>query len=362
MDVVDSFYTLVDRGLSGENSSLPIGLDKMEGYIEGLAQSVSYLIGASSGVGKTSLLLYSFVYKPIMANDKEKDVHYIYFNLEMGEEQILAKLLSIYIYEKYGEIVPFKEIFSRGRNTKLSKEHYELIKACRPVLQMFSERIIFHSGALTSDSFDAHMINDLKKFGTFDSNGNYIPFNPKQIVVTVIDHMSLVRAKGGQSKKDAMDAISNHSVLYRNKCKIVSNVLLMQLNRNSYGQERLKQGLQEPDESDFKDSGTMLEDSMIALLMFDPVKAKMATHRDYNIKILGSNYRSLKCVKNRFGTSDIAVGLGFYGEIGLFRELPKAKDITDWELYLDPSWTLKPDDEHEDAKLPDAKPNFNFKM
>lgn len=329
----------------------------MEEYIEGFAQQVSYLLGAGSGVGKTSLLLYSFIYCPIMENNREKDVHYIYFNLEMGEEQILAKLLSIYIYEKYGEVVSFKEIFSRGKDTKLSDHHYQIIQECRPILEMFESKIIFHSGALTSDGFDVAVIKDLKQFGTFDDEGNYRPNNPKQIVGVIIDHMSLVRAKPGQTKKDAMDTISNHSVLFRNKFKIVSPVLLMQLNRNSYGQERLKQNLQEPDESDFKDSGTMLEDSMVALLMFNPIKAKLASHRGYDIRILGSNYRSLKCVKNRFGTSDIAVGLGFYGEIGLFRELPRADEIRDWEIYLNPNWTTQ-----DNQDLPDTRPTFNYTM
>ena len=57
-----------------------------------------------------------------MVNDKNKDVHYIFFNLEMGEEQILAKLLSIYLYETYGEIISFKEIFSRGKGVILSDD------------------------------------------------------------------------------------------------------------------------------------------------------------------------------------------------------------------------------------------------
>lgn len=334
--LVDRFYDLVDRGINGENSSLPIGLPKLEEYIEGLAQGVSYLIGAGSGVGKTTMLLYSFVYKPIMADDPEKDVRFIYYNLEMGEEQILAKLLSIYIYETYGEHISFKEIFSRGRDSKLSEEHYNLIKDCRPILEKFQSKIIFHSGALNTEIFDKTTLKDLELFGKFE-NKTYIPNNPKQIVALIIDHMSLVR---GVDKKKVMDDISNHCVTLRNTCKILSPILLMQLNRNSFGQERIKQNLQEPDESDFKDSGTMLEDSMVAMLMFSPHKAKIATHRGYDIKKLQSNYRSIKVVKNRFGTSDIADALGFYGDIGIFRELPASDKINDWDKYVTPDWTL----------------------
>ena len=343
MSSVDSFYELVERGRKGENSSLPFGLPRMEQYIEGFTQGTSYLCAASSGVGKTTFVLYSFIYRPIMANETVKDVHYIYFNLEMTEEQILAKLLSIYIYETYGEHLTFKEIFSRGRDTVLSDSHYNLILECRPILEMFQERIIFHSGTLNAKKFDELCLKDLALFGKFEGD-TYIPNNPKQIIGIVIDHMSLIR---GVDKKSEMDAVSNHCVSFRNKCKIVSPILVMQLNRNSYGQERIKQDKQEPDESDLKDSGTMLEDVECALLLYNPVKHSKSQHRGYNIKELGNNYRSLKCVKSRFGTSDIAVGLGFYGDIGVFKELPPSDKINDYEKYKTPDWTQTTDEKVE---------------
>lgn len=281
-----------------------------------------------------------------MVNDKNKDVHYIFFNLEMGEEQILAKLLSIYLYETYGEIISFKEIFSRGKGVILSDDKYDLIQKCRPILELFQDRIIFHSGALNHDSYKRTLEKDLKMFGTF-KEGKYYPFNSEQIVGVIIDHMNLIGAYGGNDKKTEMDTISKLSVYYRNGCKILSPIHVMQLNRNSYGQERLKQGLQEPDESDFKDSGSILEDSMIALLMFSPTKARLSSHNKYDIKTLGSNYRSLKCIKNRFGEADIAAGLGFYGNIGIFKELPKPEEIYDYERYKYPDWCL------DDNKEPD---------
>lgn len=38
-------------------------------------------------------------------------------------------------------------------------------------------------------------------------------------------------------------------------------------------------------------------------------------------------------MKNRDGDSDVYDSVNFFGEIGLFRELPKADDITDWTPY-----------------------------
>jgi hypothetical protein len=37
----------------------------------------------------------------------------------------------------------------------------------------------------------------------------------------------------------------------------------------------------------------------------------------------------LRLIKNSYGEDDVRIGLGFMGQIGMFKELPKRKDITD---------------------------------
>ena len=350
MDVIDEFYSLVDEGRSGNNYGLSMGLPKLETYIEGLTQGTSYLVAAGSGAGKSTLAIYSFIYCPIMDDlDKKRDVHYLYFSLEMTPAQILAKLMSIYVYLHYGKTLSFKDIFSRGKdsngqNKRLNDNDYELIKTCKPVLEMFMERITFAVGTLTADIYVGKLRSYLAKFGTFDKQLGFIPNNSKQIIGVIVDHLNLVRATNGRSKKGEIDLISTYSVSYRNLCKIVSPINIMQLNRNSNGNERLKQDLQEPDESDIKETGSVYEDTQVALLMFDASKAKKKSHRNYDVEQLGSRYRSIRCLKNRFGASDIAVGTAYYGAECIFKELPKGSDIRDYTIYNTPDWILKQKD------------------
>jgi hypothetical protein len=40
-------------------------------------------------------------------------------------------------------------------------------------------------------------------------------------------------------------------------------------------------------------------------------------------------FRSLRLIKNSYGSDDIRIGLAFLGDIGMFKELPKKKIITD---------------------------------
>ena len=294
---------------------------------------------------KTTFALFTFIYKPLMSylNDPDmqsRDPYWIFFALEMTPEQIYAKLISMYVFEKYGVQLTYKEIFSRGKDTKITDENYQLLKDSENFLDILDERIIFHDGTLNSEKYKNHVINDLKQFGTFNGE-DYIPNNPDQIIGVVIDHCSLIRATQGRSKKEEMDLTSSYSVQLRNKCKIISPINIMQFNRDSGNQERLKQRLQDPTSSDFKDSGALYEDSQVVLALFSPIKYKLSSYRKYNIKELEQCYIACFLLKSRFGTSDIVVSLGFYGDCSTYKELPKSSDILDYTKYKEPYWDIE---------------------
>lgn len=341
------FFELIDKGREGSNIGLTMGLPKLESYMDGYLPGVSYLVAAASGVGKSTFALHSFVYRPLMdwwnTDDpakKARDPYFIQFNLEMTEEQIYAKLLSMYIYDTFGEQIRFKEMFSRGKDCMLTDDHYELIKQCDAFLDLLDQRLIFHDGAFNAEKYKKCLEEDLKKFGKFE-NGNYIPTNSNQIIGVMVDHLSLTRASNGRSKKEEMDLVSSYAVQFRNKCTVVSPIMIMQFNRDSGNQERLKQGLQEPTANDLKDTGAVYEDSHVVIALHSPIKFKLTTYRGYDIKMLGQNFVSAILLKSRFGTSDIALGLGFYGDCSIYKELPKADKITDYEKYKEPSWTIR---------------------
>ena len=353
------FYELIEKGRSGGNLGLSVGIPKLELYMDGYLPGTSYLIGAQSGVGKTTFTLYTLVYRPLMdflsGNNTNRDPYWIMFPLEMTRPQIYAKLISMYIFDTYGEQINFKEIFSRGKNTMLSDNKYDLIVNCDNFLNILDERLIFIDGYLNASRYEEHVKNSLKRFGTF-KNDSFIPNNPDQVVGVLIDHMSLIRQSSGRTKKEEMDLISSYSVQFRNKCGIISPIHVMQFNRDSGNSERLKQSLQEPTMSDFKDSGAMYEDSQVVFALYNPFKYKKPNHNGYNIKELQQNYIACILLKSRFGSSDIATSLGFYGDCSYFKELPRAESITDYQKYTNPYWIL------ESNELIDNKKSNNCKL
>lgn len=87
-----------------------------------------------------------------------------------------------------------------------------------------------------------------------------------------------------------------------------------------------------------KESGTPAEDSNIVLAIFNPEREKLATYRGYKVaRGLEENLRSIICLKNRFGQSDLAIPTAFYGRCGIWSELPKPEEINDYEKYKSPS-------------------------
>ena len=60
-------------------------------------------------------------------------------------------------------------------------------------------------------------------------------------------------------------------------------------------------------------------------------------------------------LKSRFGTSDIMIPVGFYGDCSHYVELPRPDQIADYEKYKTINWITE-------DKVENNKTNFNFTL
>lgn len=275
-----------------------------------------------------------------MDNLDSSDFHVIYLSLEMTCEELMAKLTCLYIYETYGVQLSYKELLSRGKNYTLSDENYELVIKSLPIMKRIEDHLIICDKLLDAEGIKNFTLDTLSKFGKF-SNNTYTLNNPNHIIEVVVDHIGCVKSYG--DKKKTIDDVSAIMRELRNRCKITP-VVVMQVNRSASNVERRKLDLSELQLDDLKGSGNPSEDANVVLALFYPFREKLSKYRGYDIKQIGSYFRSIVILKNRFGSADISVGLAFYGNIGLFKELPKASEIMDYGKYEDPSWALIEDD------------------
>ena len=337
MSITSSLLEQIKKGREGNNEGLPMGLPKLEGVIDGILPSTYYLIASGTGNGKTSMVLYSFIYKPLMENINTENFKIIYLSLEMKAEELFLKLLSIYIWETYGKEISYKELLSRKKGYKLSDEDFKIVEECTPWLNRLEEVVTVYDKTLNADKMYAYLISELSKYGSFEETETrkiYVPNNPNRIILVVLDHILLLRKNKGRTKKEEIDLASNYLITLRNRCG-VSPVVVMQTNRGATSMDRRKEGLSEFKLEDLKESGTPADDSNVVLAIFNPSREKLASYRGYKVaKGLEDTLRSIICLKNRFGQSDLAIPVSFYGKCGVWKELPKAEEINDYEPYL----------------------------
>ena len=121
------------------------------------------------------------------------------------------------------------------------------------------------------------------------------------------------------------------------------------MNRNSKSVERKTSGYELYQLDDFKDTSGTTDGSDVVLALYYPYREKIARCEGYPIQnILKKRFRLCQLLKNRYGQADVNKGLGFYGEVGMFIELPKPELISDYEPYLNLDY--KSDEDEEESK------------
>jgi replicative DNA helicase len=143
----------------------------------------------------------------------------------------------------------------------------------------------------------------------------------------------LKTTKDQTTKKEAIDKMSDE-LRYARDFFGYTPVAVSQFNRSISNIQRIKNGDVEPQLEDFAESSSTQNDADVVLALFDPMRYKVNDPSGYELNKLldayGAKYfRSLRLIKNSYGEDDVRIGLGFMGQIGMFKELPKKKDMTD---------------------------------
>lgn len=340
--ITDALLKQIERGMKGKNWGYNIGLPKLQDMTDGIVPSTYTLLFSPSGCGKSSLTLYSYIYRPLMEHLDDNKFKVTYFSLEMSAEMLMAKLLCMYIFETYHIQISIKDLLSRRKGHVLDDKTFGIVKDCKRWMEKVERIITIHDKQLSADTLYCILMNELEANGRFEEHGNrkiYFPKDPEQVHLVVIDHLSLVMRKNGRSLKEEMDLISSYLVTLRNMCKI-SPLVIMQANRNASSMDRRKEGLSNLSISDIKDTSSASQDAEIVIALFNPFKEKLNSYRGYDVKSLGQNFRVITVLKNRYGESDVEIGCAFYGNISWFAEMPRPENISSYAKYENPDWLI----------------------
>lgn len=343
-------------GLDGRNEGLPMGFDRLNRYI-GIRKKMYFLVGGLTGSGKTSLIDDAFVLNPYewyKSSENKSNIKFkiIYRSMERSKTYKIAKWTIRKIFLDEGIIIPLGTMLGWRGFSKLTKDQHDLFLKYEDYINELLEIVTIIDGPdnpigiakqIKEYALENGKIEDVDKY-----NKIYIPNHENEIVINLVDHLGKLKlTKELNTKKKAIDKMSDE-LSYARDLFGYTPIAVSQFNRDLSNPIRIKNGDVEPQLEDFKESGQTQDDADVVLALFDPMRYKVDDPSGYDLDKLkddfGAKYfRSLRLLKNSYGEEDVRIGLGFLGQAGMFKELPKRKDITDddYESILNKSFFLK---------------------
>lgn len=348
MDVFGDFIDDVDAGRLGHFAALSTGSRKLDKAIGGVQRSTYYLIGGNTGTGKTAFADDAFVLKPyahFLRNKINRDtdkplisLRVFYRSMEISAKKKIAKWVCHLMYERWGMIIDIKEVYSK--QSTLSDEKYQLIKSCREYIDGMLEYVHIIDSPVNPYGIYKEVSEYMNKNGQILTNKktirgqeiefkSYVPNDPFEVVIVVVDHIGLLRPeKDFRTKKDIIDHDSENAIALRNFYG-VSRVSISQFNRDLADMDRRRFTELSPQLEDFKNTGNASEDAEIVMTLFNPLRYNIQSYggngepgSGFNLGLLGGRYRSVAVLKNRDGEDMLKLNYNFMGEAGYFREFP----------------------------------------
>ncbi len=350
MSVFDDTLREIDNGILGYNKGVDFGLKKISNYIPNIQQKRFTTIAAGSGVGKTSLAIYMYIFCPYEAKIKDPsiDYHCTFYTMEIDKVSVMTKLIALKIFKDHTLVVDPDTLLSRREGFTLPEKIRDLVATYKVYFDRLEEIVEFIDEPINPTGASIKAQEVMMKCGHmvyFDHSGNpctkelayksqYIPNNPKQIRVIMLDHTDCLRKeKDATTSKDKIDLFCEKAVYARNKYG-TSWVALSQLNRGLDNAERQMHNnhkknyeLLLPQPADLKGTGNLYESSDIVLYGFSPHNYGIEEFKGYNTAKLQDRFRILGIMKNRYGASNIAAGYGYIGESSYFVDIPSPNDM-----------------------------------
>ena len=329
----------IQAGLDGRNAGIPMGFNRLNRYI-GIRKRIYTLVGGLTGSGKTSFVDDAYVLNPfdwfISQDNPKVKLKIIYRSMERSRTYKFAKWISRKIFYDYGIIIPVGKML--GWTDKMTKDEHDIFLTYKDYMEKMEEVITIIDGPENPVGIAKELREYALQNGEIEQldkhNKIYIPNDENVITLVIIDHIGLLKTtKDLSTKKQVIDKMSDE-LRYARDFFGYSPVVVSQFNRDISNPIRIKNGDVEPQLEDFKESSQTQDDADVILALFDPMRYKVTVPSGYDLNKLkdefGAKYfRSVRLIKNSYGEDDIRIGLGFLGQVGMFKELPKRKDITD---------------------------------
>lgn len=336
----DSYTRAIEEGRKGMMQGMANGLTRINDYLYGTHSGRYYLVGADSGVGKTTLADFMFLIS-LWLDCKRKGVPFkaVYLSFELSKEAKIARWSSTFIKFLYGVDLPSDYIQGRIPGLTLSDEHYQMSRVAKQYVDAMMEDVeVIEAGVHPTWIFN-HVIEKYEKWGTIHRDPppkdrpkakgfikGYTPHDPRMITALYCDHLALAHEEKGLSGiKAVIDRISQNAVFLKNTFKTLI-VFLQQFTTDLVSTHRsTKKGdtIYAPQRLDFGDSKYTYRDADVVFGLVSPVMFDVKTYKKYDIEKFMEYFLACHIMKNRYGPASRMIPLFMNRVSGVFEELPQ---------------------------------------
>lgn len=328
----------------GGFNCIPFPFPRLNTYLPGILKGTQYLITASSGIGKTQLAKYMFVYSAynFIKNNPELGLklNILYFALEESKEEFMLSMISNRLKEKYGLRISITELQSY-HSLPITDMIVEKIEECEEYFRDLEDTLEIIDNVSNPTGIYKKVREHSDKHGTHHKKtimidgiptevySHYEPYDDDTYNIVILDHMSLLQPEKGAKLHESMTMMSAQYA--RKQITKHWKYVFVGVQQQTADKEKMQytykgdsiEAKMKPSLDGLGDNKLTQRDAHVVLGLFAPDRYDIRTHLGFRIDLFRDHFRSLLVLKNRIGRSNLELPLFFDGETNVFKELPR---------------------------------------
>lgn len=349
--VIQNFRDRRQKLLDGGVNSIPSPFVRFSNDFIGIEQGTYYLVTSYTKGGKSQFVSY-LLYRALMfCYNSKADIKLtiLYFALEETPERVLTRFISwlLYDYTDHKVHISPSDLRSSKNDKPVPEEVLDILESddVKDMIDYFEQHIVFsqesnptgiykfcrkyaeeHGRVLTRPAKYKDEYGRLQDTEVFD---HYVPDNPDEYVIPVIDTINIIETERGFNKKQSIDKLSEYLAKYLRNRYGQSPIVIQQQNTDNESVESVKFNRTRPTTAGLGDSKYTSHDANIVLGLFSPFKFGLKDYLGYPIDKFKDHFRTLEVLVNRDGELGGIVPLFFDGAVCDWAELPRHDNTTE---------------------------------
>ena len=380
-DILSSLKERQQKVLNGGINCIPAPFPRFRNEFPGIEQGKLMVVTGATKSSKTQITNYLFIYNTVLYmyhNPGKIRAKIFFFPLEETKEAITLRFMAFllnYITDGKLSISP-TDLKSTDERKPVSDEILELMNSDKfnDIYKIYDEIVTFHEakhptginiimenyakahGTIKYRDLDFEEVDEFtgeKKVVTKQVFDRYVPDDPDEIVIGVVDHIGLLTCeKEYPTIKQTIEQLSSYAVRLRNRYNYTT-VLVQQQNMETTNLEAFKNNKIRPTKDGLKDSKRTGEDCDVLIGMTCPNVFELQGYMKYDITKLKDSLKILEIVLNRGGRANVICPLYHDGAINYYKELPLPDNREQMERVY--AFIEKKRQESRETKVTDAQ-------